>query len=175
VFNLDFQKLAFIQEEMKDTNELRDELRKIAFSKITNTEQLKESETNEEQSENEEEEDELSSFDYQDRKNSSSLSSNSSSSKKNNYNTNTPKAPKFKSSFNLSPLTPFNQKHNDLYDFYRVDLTKMRYFCYNFKTRIIEEIIFSSGARGIKLLICLPSSFHFVSTISWIGTYKYCP
>ena len=140
VFNLDFQKLAFIQEEMKDTNELRDELRKIAFSKITNTEQLKESETNEEQSENEEEEDELSSFDYQDRKNSSSLSSNSSSSKKNNYNTNTPKAPKFKSSFNLSPLTPFNQKHNDLYDFYRVDLTKIRYFCYNFKTRIIEEI-----------------------------------
>ena len=108
VFNLDFQKLAFVQKEMKDTNELRDELRKIAFSKITHTEQPKESEINEEQSENEdeeeeEEEEEFSSFDYPGRKNSScSLSSHSPSSKKeHNDNIDTTTHHKFKSSFNL--------------------------------------------------------------------------
>ena len=36
----------------------------------------------------------------------------------------------------------------------------------------IELITFSSGLKLIILLICLPSSFHFTSGISYTGKYK---
>lgn len=143
-FNLNLDRMAFIQHDNEDNNELRTQLRDIALAKIHQT--IGNHNEIEEEEESELEKESFTNGESGEVSSSKLSSSNISSFVEKEENIVSPKyksktIQNYKNKFNSFNL--FNNTYNTenyLNQYYKVDLSHVRYFMYDFEKGIVEEI-----------------------------------